>query len=66
MLMLFCEIYRDYHALTYNNFRPCRAIRKEYSTLACFFKKSPVCGTIALKHWEKKADLHAFLLALSC
>ena len=50
MLMLFCEIYRDYHALTYNDFRPCRPIGKEYSTLACFFKQSPVCGTIALKH----------------
>ena len=49
MLMLFCEIYRDYNALTYNNFRPCRAIRKEYSTLICFLKQFPVFGTIALK-----------------
>ena len=40
-------------------------VRNTLTGMACFFKQSPVSGTIALKHWEKqeKADLHACLFS---
>ena len=67
--MLFCEIYRDYYARTYNDFRPCRATRKEYSHWhGLFLQTIPGLWYYSVKTLRKKKliCMHAFLVALGC